>query len=138
MERGSDKMNPRLDEETKHELSGLLQGNKDSHAEEWALPEPAGEDQPEADLAPGETLHGGVPDGMTADDVETRAQLAGFLPLSVFPGVREQLLEHVMDSSAPDVVVEQVRQLPAGREFSNVGEVWRALNGGGHVEEHRF
>jgi hypothetical protein len=138
MDRGSDKHSPRLDEEMKHEQSGLLQGNKDTHAEEWALPEPPGEDQPEADLAPGETLHGGVPDGMTADDVEARAQLAGFLPLSVFPGVREQLLEHVMDSSAPDVVVEQVRQLPAGREFQNVGEVWRALHGGGHVEEHRF
>ena len=138
MERGSDKMTPRLDEEVKHELSGLLQGNKDTHAEEWRLPEPPGEDQPEADYAPGETLHGGIPDGMSADDVEARAQLAGFLPLSVFPGVREQLLEHVLDSTAPDVVVEQVRQLPAGREFHNVGEVWRALHGGGHVEEHRF
>lgn len=138
MDRGSDKHSPRLDEQMKHETLGLVQGNKDTHAEEWAQPEPAGEDQPEADLAPGETLHGGVPDGMSADDVEARAQLASYLPLSVFPGVREQLLEHVMDSSAPDVVVGRVRDLPAGREFGNVGEVWRALNGGGHVEEHRF
>jgi hypothetical protein len=138
MDRGSDKVNPRLDEEMKHEQAGLLQGNKDTHAEEWRLPEPPGEDQPEADLAPGQTLHGGIPDGMSADDVEARAQLAGFLPLSVFPGVREQLLEHVMDSGAPDVVVEQVRSLPAGREFQNVGDVWRTLHGGGHVEEHRF
>jgi hypothetical protein len=138
MDRGSDKVSPRVDEEMKHEERGLLQGNKDTRAEEWRLPEPPGEDQPEADLAPGETLHGGVPDGMDADDVEQRAQLAGFLPLSVFPGVREQLLEHVMDSSAPDVVVEEVRRLPAGREFRNVGEVWRALHDGGHVEEHRF
>src|ERR1700712_3790120 len=137
MDRGSDKHSPRLDEEMKHEQSGLLQGNHDTHAEEWRLPEPAGEDQPQADLAAGETLHGGVPDGMDADDVEARAQLATYLPLSVFPGVREQLLNPVQDSSAPDVVVERVRQLPAGREFHNVGEVWRALNNGGHVEEHR-
>ena len=138
MERGSDKMNPRLDEETKHELSGMLQGNKDTHAEEWRTGEPSGEDQPQVDLSPDETLHGGVPDGMSPDDVEARAQLAGHLPHSVFPGVREQLLEHVLDNAAPDNVVEEVRQLPAGREFQNVGEVWRALHGGGHVEEHRF
>ena len=138
MDRGSDKHSPRVDEEMKHEQSGLLQGNKDTHAEEWRLPEPAGEDQPEADLGAGEVLHGGVPDGMDPDDVEARAQLAMFLPLSVFPGVREQLLDHVLDSSAPDVIVERVRQLPAGREFQNVGEAWRALNDGGHVEEHRF
>ncbi len=138
MDRGSDKHSPRMDEELKHETSGLVQSGHDTRAEEWRLPEPPGEDQPEADLAPGETLHGGIPDGMSADDVEARAQLAGFLPLSVFPGVREQLLDHVLDSSAPDAVVEQVRQLPAGREFQNVGEVWRVLHGGGHVEEHRF
>jgi hypothetical protein len=75
---------------------------------------------------------------MDGDDVEARSQLATHLPLSAFPGVREQLLEHVMDNDAPDAVVEQVRALPAGREFVNVGDVWRTLHGGGHVEEHRF
>jgi hypothetical protein len=138
MDRGSDKHSPRLDEEMKHETSGLIAGNKDSHAEEWRLPEPSGEDQPNADRAPDGTLHGAVPDGMTEEDVDARAELATYLPISVFPGVREQLLEHVMDSSAPDIVVERVRALPAGREFINVGDVWRALNGGAHVEEHRF
>src|SRR3954464_10130945 len=112
MDRGSDKHTPRLDEELKHETSGLVQGNKDTHAEEWRLPEPPGEDQPEADLAPGATLHGGIPDGRPADGVGARARLGSFLRLSVFPGVREQLLDHVLDSSAPDVVVEQVRKLP--------------------------
>jgi hypothetical protein len=138
MDRGSDKHSPRVDEELKHETQGLVSAGHDTHAEEWRLPEPSGEDQPEADRAPDGTLVGGVPDGMTADDVEARATLAAHLPLSVFPGVREQLLEHVLDSSAPDVVVSEVRRLPAGREFQNVGEVWRALNGGEHVEEHRF
>lgn len=138
MDRGSDKHNPRVDEELKHETHGLVTSGHDTHAEEWASPEPAGEDQPEADRAPDVTLHGAVPDGMTEDDVERRSELATHLPLHVFPGVREQLLEHVLDSSAPDRVVSQVRELPAGREFQNVGEVWRALNGGGHVEEHRF
>jgi hypothetical protein len=138
MDRGSDKHSPRVDEELKHEVSGLVQGGHDTHAEEWRSPEPSGEDQPDADLVPDGSLHGGVPDGMTEEDVEARADLARYLTPAAFPGVREQLLDHVLDDSAPDRVVEQVRRLPAGREFQNVGEVWRALNGGGHVEEHRL
>jgi hypothetical protein len=90
------------------------------------------------DRAPDTTLVGGVPDGMDGADVEARSELATHLPPAVFPGVREQLLEHVIDNGAPDAVVAQVRELPAGREFVNVGDVWRALHGGEHVEQHRF
>jgi Protein of unknown function (DUF2795) len=138
MDRGSDKHNPRLDEEMKHEVAGLVQGGKDTHAEEWASPEPAGEDQPAVDRDAGTAVHGAVPDGMSDADVEGRSQLATYLTPGAFPGVREQLLGHVLDASAPDAVVEEVRALPAGREFTSVGEVWRTLHGGGHVEEHRF
>ena len=138
MDRGSDKHNPRLDEELKHEVSGLVQSGHDTHAEEWASPEPSGEDQPEVDRAPNGTLHGGVPEGMTESDVEARARLATYLTPGAFPGVREQLLDHVIDADAPDEIVDEVRQLPAGREFQNLGEVWRALHGGGHVEQQRF
>jgi hypothetical protein len=138
MDRGSDKHGPRVDEQMKHEVEGLIQGGKDPHAEEWASPEPSGEDQPDVDFAAGGTVHGAVPDGMSDEDVERRSLLATHLTPGAFPGVREQLLEHVLDNSAPDDVVEEVRRLPAGREFSSVGEVWRVLNGGGHVEEHRF
>jgi hypothetical protein len=109
MDRGSDKHSPRVDEELKHEVSGLVQGGHDTHAEEWRSPEPSGEDQPDADLVPDGSLHGGVPDGMTEEDVEARADLARYLTPSAFPGVREQLLEHVLDGSAPDRVVERVR-----------------------------
>jgi hypothetical protein len=138
MERGSDKHGFRLDDQLKHEVTGLVQGGHDTHAEEWKSPEPSGEDQPDVDRAPDTTLTGGVPDGMDGDDVEARSQLATHLPISVFPGVREQLLEYVIDNGAPDAVVAQVRELPAGREFVNVGDVWRALHGGEHVEQHRF
>jgi hypothetical protein len=115
-----------------------VQSGHDTHAEEWASPEPSGEDQPEVDRAPDGSLHGGVPEGMTEADVEARARLASYLTPGAFPGVREQLLDHVIDADAPDVIVEEVRQLPAGREFQNLGEVWRALHGGGHVEQQRF
>jgi hypothetical protein len=138
MDRGSDKHGPRLDEQMKHETQGLIQAGHDTHAEEWALPEPSGEDQPEADRAPGVTLHGAVPDGMSDEDVEGRSELATYLTPAAFPGVREQLLEHAMDAEAPDAIVDEIRRLPSGREFRNVGDVWRTLNDGGHVEEHRF
>jgi hypothetical protein len=127
-----------VDEELKHEVSGLVQSGHDTHAEEWASPEPSGEDQPDVDRAPDGAMHGAVPEGMSEEDVEARAQLASYLTPGAFPGVREQLLEHVMDADAPDAIVEEVRQLPAGREFQNVGEAWRALHGGGHVEQQRF
>jgi hypothetical protein len=138
MDRGSDKHGPRVDEELKHEVEGLIQGGKDTHAEEWASPEPSGEDQPQVGRAPEFPLHGAVPDGMSDEDVEARSELAGYLTPGAFPGVREQLLEHVLDLSAPDAVVEEVRSLPAGHEFRNIGDVWRTLHPAGHVEEHRF
>lgn len=40
MERGNSKLNPRVDEELKHELQGYMQGNRPTRAEEWRDPEP--------------------------------------------------------------------------------------------------
>ena len=47
MERGSDKHAPRKDEELKHELEGMLRGNRPSRVEEWRDPEPPADDDPE-------------------------------------------------------------------------------------------
>lgn len=135
MERGSDKVSPRQDEELKHATQGLVRAGRTTHAEEWKDPEPAGEDQPEVDLAPEGTLHGGTPEGMSPDDVEGRAELAGFLGKD-YPLVREQVIERVIDGKAPDRIIALVRNLPSGREFHNIAEVWTAL--GGSVESERF
>jgi len=136
VERGSDKVSPRADEQRKHETEGLVRAGRTTHAEEWKDPEPAGEDQPDADLAPDGTLHGGTPHGMTADDIEGRAEIASYLGKDAYPMVREQILNRVIDAKAPDRVVARVRELPSGREFHNINEVWTAL--GGHVEAERF
>lgn len=136
MERGSDKVSPRRDEELKHETQGLVRSGHSTHAEEWKDPEPVGEDQPDVDLAPDGTLHGGTPDGMSADDVEGRAELASYLGKECYPMVREQVLNLVIDNHAPDRVVSLVRNLPSGREFHNINEVWTAL--GHQVEGSRF
>lgn len=136
MERGSDKHSPMRDDELKNETRGLVQGGRGTHAEEWKDPEPSGEDQPQADLAPEGTLYGGTPEGMDADDVEGRSQLASYLGKDDYPMVREQILDRVIDGRAPDALVERVRTLPSGRQFQNVNEVWEAL--GGNVETQRF
>ena len=136
MERGSDKVSPRADEELKHQTEGLVRSGHTTHAEEWKDPEPVGEDQPDVDRVPDGTQHGGVPQGMTAEDVEGRAELAGYIGKDAYPLIREQVLDLVIHGSAPTRVVDLVRRLPSGTQFHNVNEVWTAL--GGRVEADRF
>jgi len=136
VDRGSDKHSPMRDDELKHETDGLIRGGRATHAEEWKDPEPSGEDQPDADRAPGGTLHGGVPKGMSDEDVEGRAEVASYLGKGSYPMVREQILELVMDRQAPTRVIDLVRRLPAGREYHNIKEVWLAVGGG--IESDRF
>jgi len=136
VDRGSDKVSPRADEELKHQTQGLVRSGHTTHAEEWKDPEPIGEDQPDADLAPDGTLHGGTPAGMTGDDVEGRAELAGYIGKDAYPLVGQQVLELVIDGQAPARVIDLVRRLPSGREFHNINDIWISL--GGHVEADRF
>lgn len=131
MERGSDRHSARMDDALKGETEGLVRAGRDTHAQEWKTPEPSGEDQPDLDRAPDSTLTGGVPTGMTEADVEGRSELAAHLDRSVFPALGTVLVDNARENNAPDAVVEQLRRLPAGREFQNVGEVWTEL-GGGH------
>lgn len=135
MERGSDTHSARMDDAMKHDVEGLMRTGHDSRAD-WNSPEPSGEDQPDVDMVPDGTLAGGVPDGMTEQDVETRSEIAGYLGRSVWPAVGQRLLEVAEDNEAPDRILDLLRQLPAGREYANVQEAWAALQGG--TEAHRF
>ena len=136
MERGSDKHGPRLDEALEHETEGLVRSGHDTHAEEWKSPEPSGEDQPDVDLAPDSTLVGAPPPGMTEADVESRSELATYLHPRAFPAVQTELMEEARRNHAPDAILDRLRDVPSGREYANVGEVWRALHGG--TESERF
>jgi len=135
VDRGSDKVSPRLDDELKHETEGLVRSGHSTHAEEWKDPEPPGEDQPAADRAADGNLYGGTPAGMEPDDVEGRSELASYLGKDCYPMVRAQVIDLVMDRNAPDRVVDLVKRLPSDREFTNVNEIWSAL--GGRVETGR-
>ena len=135
MERGSDKHSARMDDALGAEVEGLVRTGHDSRAD-WNSPEPSGEDQPDVDLMPNGTLAGGVPEGMTEQDVELRSELASYLG-RVWPATTTELLSTVIDNGAPEAVVEQLRALPPARSFENLQELWGALSGG-HVESHRF
>jgi hypothetical protein len=136
MERGSDKHSPRLDDQLGHEVEGMVRAGRSTHAEEWADPEPSGEDQPDVDRAPDGELMGGVPEGMTPDEVTLRAEIAAVLERSAFPAGKDQLLEKAVERYAPPRVLDELKRLPADQTFGTIGEMWVAL-GHGH-EEQRF
>jgi hypothetical protein len=135
MERGSDKHSARMDDALDAEVSGLVRSGHDSR-EDWNSPEPSGEDQPDVDLVPNGTLSGGVPDGMSEDDVERRSELAGFLG-RVWPATSEQVLAVAVDNEAPEHILSTLRSLPPGQSYANLQELWAQISGG-HVESHRF
>ncbi len=135
MERGSDKHSARMDDALEAEVSGLMRAGHDNRAD-WNSPEPSGEDQPDVDLVPSGTLSGGVPEGMTEDDVEARSELASYLG-RLWPATREELVRVATDNEAPDSVLDQLHSLPMGQQFANLQEVWATLSGG-HVESQRF
>src|SRR5437763_13578506 len=101
VDRGSDKHSPLVDDQLKHETEGLVRAGRSTHAEEWKDAEPSGEDQPDAGLAPSGTLVGGTPEGMEPDDVEGRAELAGYIGEDADPLLREQILALVIDAQGP-------------------------------------
>ena len=68
------------------------------------------------------------PNELTAQDIADRTELAGWLSRASFPAARDALLALVLDAEAPQTVVQQVCALPAGRVFTNTGDVWRTLH----------
>ena len=135
MQRGSDKHGPRTDEAMGREVEGLLRAGRSPRAEEWRESEPSGEDEPDSDRVPDGTMTGGTPEGMTGDDVTGRAELAAVLGRA-YPADRAALLAAAEQNNATDALLDQLRELPEGRQFENVNDVWTALGGGS--EEHRF
>jgi len=136
VERGSDKHGFRLDEQLKHEVSGMVRSGQSTHAEEWKDPEASGEDQPDVDRAPDTTLVGGVPDGMTEADVEGRSELAAVIGKEAWPATADTIRARAAEAAAPDRVIDRLSALPDDRTYRNLQEVWSALGGG--TEQHRF
>jgi hypothetical protein len=136
MERGSDKHSARMDDAMEAEVRGMMTAGRETRGQDWNSAEPSGEDQPDVDLAPEGTLVGGVPEGMTEQDVADRSELASYLGKELWPCDGATLLEKAASMNAPETVLNRLRALPTGQAFENVQEVWTALHGG--VEAHRF
>jgi hypothetical protein len=136
VERGSDKHGPRQDEQLAHEVEGLVRGAHATHAQEWKDPEPSGEDQPDVDRAPHATLVGGVPAGLSPEDVELRSELASVLGKEIYPVTGEQACAVAESNGAPDRILSLLRRLDAGATYANVQDIWSALGGG--AEAQRF
>jgi hypothetical protein len=125
-----DKHGARRDDALKHDTEDLVRSGRGTHAEEWRDPEPPGEDQPDADLAPNTTLAGGTPAGLSEADVEGRSELAQNLRDVTWPASRTVLRDALERGHAPDRMLELVDALPEGRLFTSVAEVWVAAGGG--------
>ncbi len=116
------------------EVSGLVQGpgTGGSRVDEFRVPEPAGEDQPEATTAPAGELRTGAPQGMSSEDVEARSRLGRFIGMAALPGDRDTLAANARENEAPADVVAALESLPEGTRYQTVSEVWAAL---GHKNE---
>jgi uncharacterized protein DUF2795 len=133
-ERGSDKHSPRLDDDLHDDTRSMEQGaSVEARVEEDREQEGPADGQPTPDAR----LSGGraTAASLDLDDAEARSDLARFLTPSAFPADREALLADAEGNQAPEVVLERLQALPAGRTFENVQDVWRALGG---AVEHRF
>ncbi|MFC5825775.1 DUF2795 domain-containing protein [Nonomuraea insulae] len=135
MERGSDKHNPRLDDQQKHETEGLIRGGGTTHAEEWKQPEamPASGEESLRSYPPGHEP--GVPEGITQRGVDVRSDLAKWLSDAHWPASKEELIRHAERVDAPDQVSDLLESLPE-RRYANVAEMAKALGLG--VEKRRW
>lgn len=116
MERGSDKVGPRIDDELEKETGPLQRGAPvSSRAEDFREQEGSGEDEPGTDAR------------LTVGPAEARGDLARHLQPSIFPAGREALIESAREMHAPESVLTLLESVPEGRDFRNVSEVWEAL-----------
>jgi hypothetical protein len=118
VERGSDKVAPRIDEELEKETGPLQRGAPvSSRAEEFREQEGSGEDEPGTDTR------------LTITPTEARVDLARHLQPSVFPASRDDLLRSAREMHAPEGIIEVLDQLPDGRKYGTLQEVWEAVAG---------
>ncbi|WP_369213186.1 DUF2795 domain-containing protein [Streptomyces flavofungini] len=110
MERGSNQVSPRKDDELKHEMEGHLRSGHPTHAEEAYEPEPPADD-----------------DIRTDGGEDLRSELARHLQRTTFPADRQAVLEALEANHAPEATLEAVRRLPEGGEYANATEIARAL-----------
>jgi hypothetical protein len=77
-----------------------------------------------------------TPAGTDPGDIERRAALAEVLGKEVWPADKDALIARAEEANADDVVLGQLRRLPAAQEYANIQDVAEALGLG--TEQQRF
>lgn len=116
MERASSKHSPRLDEEMSREVRGLVEGTPGGRAEEWATPEPPGDDQPD------------VTARLDESQSEAFSRFGRYIGRSALPGDRRALRHAAEALNAPDDVLADLDRLPPDVVFATVTEIWDVLD----------
>jgi hypothetical protein len=135
MERGSTKHGSRLDDEMQGEVAPLTHGApNEPRADEDRQFEPTGEEDTPPDRLDRALDEPASPELLSQAAVEDRSELARFIPPSTFPATGPELRDAAGREHATGRVMEALEQLPPGRTFATVAEVWEALGG---ETEHR-
>ena len=130
IERGSDKMGSRIDDELAQETESLQRGAPvSSRAEEFREQEGPGDDEPTPDARLAGDRDLTPEDSLTPDEVEARSEIARHLEPSAFPADRAALLDAAREQDATGGVIAALESLPPDRRFENVQQVWEALGG---------
>ncbi|MGW0535004.1 DUF2795 domain-containing protein [Streptomyces sp. NPDC003032] len=132
MDRGSNPVSPRKDDEMKHELEGYMRSGQHTHVEEANDPEPPADDDVAVDPSgpvppPGEARERAR---SAAEADATRLELSRHLERTTFPADRQTLLKALQSHHAPDSALRAAERLPEGRTYSDVTDAVRALGTG--------
>ncbi|MEU3610182.1 DUF2795 domain-containing protein [Streptomyces sp. NPDC035033] len=118
MQRGSNPVGPRRDDETKHELQGYLKSGRPTHTEDFRDPEPPADDDP----------------GASAPAADPAVEVARHLDRAAFPADARTLAAALEAGHAPGALVDAVRRLPEDGRYASPAEVARALDDGAGTE----
>ncbi|MER7729156.1 DUF2795 domain-containing protein [Streptomyces sp. NPDC096323] len=118
MQRGSQPVGPRKDDEMKHELEGYLRSGQHTHVEEGNDPEPPADDDIQVDASGPVPPPGAERDRAEAyADMESlRLEMARHLERTAFPADRQTVLDVLRGHHAPDTV-HRGRAAAAGRRY---------------------
>ncbi|MEU9014561.1 DUF2795 domain-containing protein [Streptomyces sp. NPDC048479] len=122
MQRGSDRLSVRKDDEMKHELQGLLRSGHPTRVEEWHDPEPGADDDPDIASGPVPAV------GSLGADEHLRVELARHLGRAAFPAKRRDLVHTLSERHAPDRLIDLVNGLPADGAYGSAREIVDAVS----------
>jgi hypothetical protein len=116
----NDKVNPREDEQRRHELGALLQGTPIEGRDEERVQEAVGR----VNTAHRPESAEPASDGRSIDERWDRAEFARWFEPSWFPATAPELADRAVGRSAPDWLTGALARFPADRRVATIGELY--------------